>query len=134
VRESDVPRTEAHMANIAKSSGARITIATTVFAPTLSAEFPPVVPVGTGRELVGRPVKLPPPLELEPPDPFSLFAFLTNASKFSQSESFALMAPTPPAPHPQMSWNQIVLFSSASLISTVSVVSAVPLTVSRKPE
>ena len=62
-----------------------------VFVPSFSAEFPVVVLVGTGSALVGRRLRL--ELVL---DPFNLFAFLTNASKFSQSESFALMAPTPP--------------------------------------
>ena len=89
---------------MAKSSGTKVAMASKTFAPTISAEFPSVVPVGTERELVGRPVELPPPPEPESsPDPFSLFAFLTNASKFSQSESFALIAPTPPSPHPQTS-------------------------------
>ena len=98
-----LPSCWAHKANIARSNGARITIAITVFVPTLSAELPLVVLVGSGLELVGRPVKLPPP-ELElPPVPFNLFAFLTNASKFSQSELFALIAPTAPSPHPQRS-------------------------------
>lgn len=80
----------------------KVTMAIILFAPTISAEFPSVVLVGTGRELVGRPVKLPPALELSPV-PFNLLAFLTNASKFSESESFALIAPTPPSLHPQTS-------------------------------
>ena len=94
---------EAYMANMARRNGVKIKIAFIVFAPTLSAELL-VVPVLVGvddRVLDGRPVKLPPVLELVlPPDPLSLSAFLTNASKFSQSVSFALMAPTPPEPHP----------------------------------
>jgi len=75
--------------------------ASTTLAPTLSAEFPAVaVLVGTDGELVGRRVVL----ELVPPlDPFNLLAFLTNASKFSEFESFGLIAPTPPWPHPQIS-------------------------------
>lgn len=83
------------------SNGAKIETAFTVFAPTLSAEFPVAVLVGPDRVLVGPPVKLPPALVLLVP--FSLFAFLTNASRFSKLESFALMAPTPPSLHPQMS-------------------------------
>ena len=85
---------------MARRNGATMEIAFTVFSPTLSAEFPVAVLVGTGRVLVSRLVR---ELELVSPLPFSLFAFLTNASKFSQSESFMLMAPTPPSPHPQMS-------------------------------
>ena len=82
----------------------KIEIAFTVFIPTLSAELVPVpVLVGLGRELVGRLTELPPEGLLSSPVPFSLLAFLTNASKFSQSELFALIAPTPPSPHPQMS-------------------------------
>ena len=84
------------MAKIVKRNGVKIEIAQIVFSPTLSAEFPVAVLVGTGRVLVGRRTML----ELVlPPDPFNLFAFLIKASKFSQSESFALMAPTPPWPH-----------------------------------
>lgn len=93
-------RAEAYTANMARRNGATMEIAFTVFSPTLSAEFPVAVLVGTGRVLVSRLVR---ELELVSPLPFSLFAFLTNASKFSQSESFMLMAPTPPSPHPQMS-------------------------------
>jgi len=95
------------MANIARRNGTKMEITFIVFSPTLSAEFPVPVPVlvGTGRVVLdGRLVRLPPTLVLtSPSDPFSLFAFLTNASKFSQSVSFALMAPTPPSPHPQIS-------------------------------
>jgi len=96
---------EAYMANMARRNGVKMKIAFIVFAPTLSAEFlvvPLAVLVGVDdRVLDGRPVKLPPVLELVlPPDPLSLSAFLTNAPKFSQSVSFALMAPTPPEPHP----------------------------------
>lgn len=81
------------MANTAMRSGVKIKIALMVFTPTLSAQLPVIVLVGVDSELVGRRVEL----ELVvPPDPFNLFAFLTNAWKFSQSESFALIAPTPP--------------------------------------
>ena len=80
----------------------RIETAFTVFTPTISAEFPVDVLVGFDCDSVpdGRLVELP-RLKLETevevePVPFSLIAFLTNAPKFSQSESFALMAPTPP--------------------------------------
>ena len=78
----------------------RIEIAFKVFTPTISAEFPVDVLVGLDSDCVpdGRLVELP-RLELKvevEPVPFSLIAFLTNAPKFSQSESFALMAPTPP--------------------------------------
>lgn len=90
------------MANIARRKGVKIEIVFTVFAPTLSAEFPVAVLVVAGPVLVGRLVRLPPELVL-PPVPFNLSAFLTNAAKFSELESFTLMAPTPPSPHPQMS-------------------------------
>jgi len=119
------------MAKIARSNGVKIEITFTAFAPTLSAEFPAAVLVGTGRVLVGR---LPPLILVFPPVPFSLSAFLTNASKFSQSESFALMAPTPPWPHAQRSKYQIVLFRSSSVIWMVRFVCAVPLTALRRPE
>jgi hypothetical protein len=120
-----------------RSKGAKMATPIAVFTPTISAEFAEVVVVGTGvRELLlGLLVELPPLLELEtPPVPFNLFAFLTNAPKFSQSESFALMAPTPPEPHPHVSKNHIVLFWSAGWIWMVIVVPTVPLTVSRGPE
>jgi hypothetical protein len=81
----------------------KMEITFTMFAPTLSAELLVAVLVGSGRELLGRPVKLPPTELVSSPVPFNLFAFLTNAPKFSQSELFALTAPTPPPPHPHMS-------------------------------
>jgi len=106
-------------------------IAFTVFAPTISAEFPVAVLAGAVRVLVGRV----PPLEVMfPPVPFSLFAFLTNAAKFCESESFTLMAPTPPSPHAQRSKNQIVLFGPTSVTSMVRVVGEVPLAALRRPE
>jgi hypothetical protein len=123
--------TEAYTANITRRNGAKMEITFTVFAPTFSAEFPVAVLAGPDRVLVGRPVEL--GLELVAV-PFNLCAFLAAAARFSSLDSSPLMTPTPPELHPQRSKNHMVLFRSVSSISTLSIVWAVPLTASRRPE
>ena len=104
LRESDVvqscPRNfhhnEAHRVNIARNNGLKIEMAFSVRSNHLARV--PSCRAGRIRLCARRPAIVELPrlrLEVEPV-PFSLIALLTNGPKFSQSESFALMAPTPP--------------------------------------